>query len=88
MGSSESTQNKKNNGWGGQLVDDDASEKAMAVGGAIVAAGLIVCGLTALLSGSGTTSNRKTMKAPGRNASIFRDDFENNPAAYFRDLRK
>ncbi|KAG2706911.1 hypothetical protein I3760_05G123900 [Carya illinoinensis] len=86
MGSSESKQNEKNNGGGGQA-DDDASEKAMAVG-AMVAAGLIFCGLTALLSGSGTTSNRKTMKAPGRDARIFRDVFENNPAAYFRDLRK
>ncbi|KAK4788264.1 hypothetical protein SAY86_019583 [Trapa natans] len=32
---------------------------------------------------------RKTMKAPGRSTDrIFRDEFEKDPATYFRDLRK
>ncbi|KAG6738159.1 hypothetical protein POTOM_059721 [Populus tomentosa] len=30
----------------------------------------------------------KTMKAPGRNYRMPRSDFEANPCAYFRDLRK
>ncbi|KAK4741412.1 hypothetical protein SAY87_025000 [Trapa incisa] len=31
---------------------------------------------------------RKTMKAPGRRTDrIFRDEFEKDPATYFRDLR-
>ncbi|WVY99018.1 hypothetical protein V8G54_031169 [Vigna mungo] len=29
----------------------------------------------------------RTMKAPGRNYRIFRDDFERNPRDYFRNLR-
>ncbi|KZV20586.1 hypothetical protein F511_31801 [Dorcoceras hygrometricum] len=32
-------------------------------------------------------SERKTMKAPGRNYRIFRDDFERDPALHFRSLR-
>lgn len=75
MGCSESTQNK--NGLIGAV-----AKKAAAIG-AIAAGGLRFLGLMSL-----PTSNRKTMKAPGRNARIFRDVFENNPAAYFRDLRK
>ncbi|KAF1896652.1 hypothetical protein Lal_00034351 [Lupinus albus] len=36
----------------------------------------------------GSDSNRKSMKAPGRNYRIFRDDFERDPGSYFRHLRK
>ncbi|KAG6767735.1 hypothetical protein POTOM_028950 [Populus tomentosa] len=35
-----------------------------------------------------TKKNGKTMKAPGRNFRIPRDDFQENPSAYFRKLRK
>jgi hypothetical protein len=43
-----------------------------------------------LLSGSKTDeTNRKTMKAPGRNNEvIYRDEFTSNPKDYFQDLRK
>lgn len=34
------------------------------------------------------SSNKKTMKAPGRDYRIFRDDFERDPSNYFRDLRR
>ncbi|KAB1207130.1 hypothetical protein CJ030_MR7G011451 [Morella rubra] len=37
---------------------------------------------------SGTTTSKKTMKAPGRDVTIYRDDFERDTAGYFRDLRK
>ncbi|KAL2570382.1 hypothetical protein AAZV13_18G182100 [Glycine max] len=30
----------------------------------------------------------KTMKAPGRNIRIYRDDFERSPKNYFRNLRR
>ena len=43
---------------------------AIAVFGAAVA----ICGL--LSGSSASTTNRKTMKAPGRNHRILRDDFE------------
>ncbi|KAL3583329.1 hypothetical protein D5086_014390 [Populus alba] len=35
-----------------------------------------------------TKKNGKTMKAPGRNFRIPRKDFDDNPSAYFRGLRK
>ncbi|KAL3737759.1 hypothetical protein ACJRO7_019305 [Eucalyptus globulus] len=47
-------------------------------GGATMAAGVI----------AGLSSGRKNMKAPGRDARIFRDEFAKDPAGYFRDLRK
>jgi hypothetical protein len=43
-----------------------------------------------LLSGSETDeTNRKEMKAPGKNNEvIYRDDFEKDPKTYFQNLRK
>ena len=80
MGGSESSQNNKKN-------DDSAGHEGVA-GGAVVA-GVLLAGLAiAVLSGSGSKSKRKTMKAPGRSTRIFRDDFEGDPASYFRDLHK
>uniref|UniRef100_A0A2K1WTD0 Uncharacterized protein n=1 Tax=Populus trichocarpa TaxID=3694 RepID=A0A2K1WTD0_POPTR len=55
------------------------------------------CGCTCLAwsvrSGCGCLSrclskSVKTMKAPGRNYHMPRSNFEANPSAYFRDLRK
>jgi hypothetical protein len=55
------------------------------------------CGCTCLAwsvrSGCGCLSrclskSVKTMKAPGRNYRMPRSNFEANPSAYFRDLRK
>ncbi|XP_019085387.1 PREDICTED: uncharacterized protein LOC104714941 [Camelina sativa] len=37
-------------------------------------------------SGMGSSLERKTMKAPGKDARIFRDVFESNPKGYFRNL--
>ncbi|CAM8876610.1 unnamed protein product [Rhodiola kirilowii] len=48
--------------------------------------GLAACFLGSLFS-TGNQS-RKTMKAPGRDFRIFRDDFEANPSKYFRDLHE
>ncbi|KAK7828635.1 hypothetical protein CFP56_030059 [Quercus suber] len=53
---------------------------------AVLGAAITICGL--LYGSSGSKTNRKTMKAPARNHRIFRDDFERDPAAYFRNLRK
>ncbi|KAL3731584.1 hypothetical protein ACJRO7_028465 [Eucalyptus globulus] len=49
--------------------------------GAATAAGAIA-GLAILAVGV------QTMKAPGRDMPIFRDDFEKDTASYFRNLRK
>ncbi|KAI8539369.1 hypothetical protein RHMOL_Rhmol09G0177500 [Rhododendron molle] len=54
---------------------------ALAVGAAAAAA---LVGW--LVSGSG--SQEKMMKAPGRDYRMPRKDFEKSPADYFRDLRK
>ncbi|KAF7113205.1 hypothetical protein RHSIM_Rhsim09G0123800 [Rhododendron simsii] len=43
-------------------------------------------GTTKLASGSG--SQEKMMKAPGREYRMPRKEFETSPAGYFRDLRK
>uniref|UniRef100_A0A7N2RD08 Uncharacterized protein n=1 Tax=Quercus lobata TaxID=97700 RepID=A0A7N2RD08_QUELO len=53
---------------------------------AVLGVAITICGL--LSGSSGSKTNRKTMKAPARNHRIFRDDFERDPAAYFRNLRK
>ncbi|KAB1207131.1 hypothetical protein CJ030_MR7G011452 [Morella rubra] len=92
MGSSKSTQ--KNND--STRPEDDASNKskvadAIAVTVAVgVGVGLAAACVTIadLLSDSGTTKMGKTMKAPGRNTRINRDDFERDAAGYFRELRK
>jgi hypothetical protein len=87
MGSSESSQNCKKKG-DLAVREDDASETIELSGGAVVAgvllAGVAIAGLAYLV----TRNDRKTMKAPGRSDRIFRDDFEGDPASYFRDLRK
>jgi|UniRef100_A0A2N9EUY8 hypothetical protein len=53
---------------------------ALAVAGAAVA-------IFSLLSGSGSNTDNKTMKAPGKNERIRRKDFEDDPKTYFQDLR-
>lgn len=88
MGSNESSQ-KYNNNDNSTGHEDVASETVNLSGGAVVA-GVLLAGIAiAVLAGSGTNTSRKTMKAPGRSTTrIFRDDFEGDPASYFRDLRK
>ncbi|KAL3501531.1 hypothetical protein ACH5RR_035980 [Cinchona calisaya] len=76
MGSSSSKITTKEN-------EDNA--KAIAVAAGI---GLVAYCAYKLFGGSGSSNKRKKMKAPGRDYSIFRDDFEHDPASYFRDLRK
>ncbi|WRX14634.1 hypothetical protein QQP08_007121 [Theobroma cacao] len=52
-----------------------------------VAGVILVCCFICLVIFRGSSS-KKTMKAPGRNNRIYRDDFTRNPKGYFRDLRK
>ena len=92
MGSCESTERSSPNG-DGLLTAAEIEEKrkkeiteAAKVAGGLVAAGVIAWGVSSLFS-SGSSGNRKMMKAPGRNGYIYRDDFESNPAGYFRSLR-
>ncbi|KAI9105072.1 hypothetical protein K1719_022788 [Acacia pycnantha] len=50
---------------------------------------LVVVGIVGGLLGlfGSDSKSRKTMKAPGRDFRIFRDDFQDDPAGYFRGLR-
>ncbi|GMI99854.1 hypothetical protein HRI_003654700 [Hibiscus trionum] len=84
MGGNESKNQRRDDG-------DDGPEKAAAAAAAaaaLVVGGLVALGVSVLASASGASTSKKTMKAPGRNDRIFRDDFERDPATYFRDLRK
>ncbi|KAI5352931.1 hypothetical protein L3X38_005823 [Prunus dulcis] len=46
-------------------------------------------GKSSNVAASGVGANAAgTMKAPGRGDTIYRESFESNPAAYFKDLRK
>lgn len=60
--------------------------EAAKVAGALVAAGVVAWGVSSLFC-SGTSGNKKVMKAPGKNMYIFREDFESDPKGYFRSLR-
>ncbi|KDP41338.1 hypothetical protein JCGZ_15745 [Jatropha curcas] len=40
-----------------------------------------------IVSQASSGSSRKTMKAPGKDFRIPREDFDKDPAAYFRSLR-
>jgi hypothetical protein len=67
---------------------DAATDAVMAIG-AVAGLGLAAWGMSKLLESAPEDSdNRKTMKAPGREYKIYRDDFERDPASYFRSLRK
>ncbi|KAK3027263.1 hypothetical protein RJ639_041209 [Escallonia herrerae] len=66
---------------------------ALAVGIVVlVGAALVVIGIFSLSCDSSETpvadNERKTMKAPGRDGIIYRDDFERDPTFYFRSLRR
>ncbi|MBA0621086.1 hypothetical protein Godav_006737 [Gossypium davidsonii] len=65
--------------------ESNSSWKTVAEVAGAIATGLLALHATGLFSSS---SNRKTMKAPGRNYRIYRDGFERDPASYFRNLRK
>lgn len=39
-------------------------------------------------SSESSSSNRKTMKAPGKDERMYRDEFEKDAAAYFLNERK
>ncbi|KAK9934984.1 hypothetical protein M0R45_022103 [Rubus argutus] len=66
-------------------------EEAAVAAGAIAVLAAVAWGIARLVSGSTSTSEgqmKKTMKAPGRNVRINRDDFQRDPASYFKGLRK
>lgn len=48
---------------------------------------LIVAVLKSCCCGGGSSNKKKTMKAPGKDFRIYRDDFEHDPSTYFRDYR-
>ncbi|OMO72083.1 hypothetical protein COLO4_27839 [Corchorus olitorius] len=91
MGCNESTERRRNNADGtendGDLEICTSGTEMTAAGLAVAGAIIVACCVAGLLSGSEASSSRKTMKAPGRNYRIFRDDFEDDPADYFRRLR-
>jgi len=59
-----------------------------AAGAAVVGIGLLAVAVAVLSrTRSGTQTNGKTMKAPGRGDRISRDGFQQDPKSYFRALR-
>ncbi|KAK8563642.1 hypothetical protein V6N13_006120 [Hibiscus sabdariffa] len=68
--------------------DDDQPDLTTTAKAAAVVVGLVGLGVSVLASTSNASTSKKTMKAPERNDRIFRDDFERDPASYFRDLRR
>lgn len=91
MGGCESRESSKRDGDLGSDVGTDCENRTTIVSEDVAVAGLaflclvVVGGMAFACRGSG---DRKTMKAPGRSYRIFRDDFEDDPGQYFRDLRK
>ncbi|KAJ8774583.1 hypothetical protein K2173_017029 [Erythroxylum novogranatense] len=67
---------------------ENSSGFALAVAGAVAGTAALVSTILYAASGSDSTKNKKTMKAPGRDERMLRADFEKDPAEYFRDLRK
>ncbi|KAI6676924.1 hypothetical protein NL676_037720 [Syzygium grande] len=81
MGGSESKSREENG------EDEELSGAAMAAG-AIAGLAILAMGVVSLMGDSSKSGGRRTMKAPGRDMRIFRDDFEKDSASYFRNLRK
>ena len=77
MGSSESRERSRS--------EDDKNNNGAEIA---IAAVVAVASIVSLIASGSAGPERKTMKAPGRNYRIFRDDFEKSPASYFRNLRK
>ncbi|VFQ95292.1 unnamed protein product [Cuscuta campestris] len=80
------------NGKGnGNNTGDGQGEKPAGLEVALgVAAAALISWFGSMLFGGGSSGNggRPTMRAPGRPQNrIFRDEFERDPASYFRDLR-
>ncbi|KAK9928329.1 hypothetical protein M0R45_025472 [Rubus argutus] len=89
MGSSQSSTNQEEGirtENGGAL---STGEKAAVAAGAVAGLAAVAWGVAELVSGATSTSGeqRKTMKAPGKDERIYRDDFERDPASHFRSLR-
>lgn len=69
----------------------DLVKAAVTVAGAVVAVAGVAWTVLSLFSSesSDESEDRKVMKAPGKSgATMFRDDFENDPKSYFKGLRK
>ncbi|OWM64011.1 hypothetical protein CDL15_Pgr006381 [Punica granatum] len=69
---------------------DESKQESITIGD-VAAAGLAIAGL--VIAGGiawafGSSGDRKTMKAPGRDHRMYRDDFQRDPSDYFRNLRK
>ncbi|KAL8106057.1 hypothetical protein AgCh_029741 [Apium graveolens] len=92
MGGCESTERSSPKGDGlffGTEIDEKNKKEmveAAKFAGALVVAGVVAWGISSLFS-SGSSGNKKVMKAPGKNGYIFRDDFESDPRSYFKSLR-
>ncbi|KAL6969679.1 hypothetical protein U1Q18_029386 [Sarracenia purpurea var. burkii] len=96
VGSSGSTQGSgrgendpSNAGSAEDLARKKKIEETVMIGAGVVAGAALVGFLMyGLASASGEKGKKKMMKAPGRGGSyILRDEFEEAPAAYFRNLR-
>ena len=97
MGSSESTMGCNGSTSTAGSSRSTETEEKVSYGTKVAAAAVTGIGLLAgaaaavsLLSGSETDeTNRKKMKAPGKNNEVIcRDDFTSDPKGYFKKLRK
>ena len=97
MGSSESTVGSNGSTSTAGSSQSTETEGKVSYGTKVATAAVTGIGLLAgaaaamsSLSGSETDeTNRKKMKAPGRNNKvIYRDEFTGDPEGYFRDFRK
>ena len=93
MGNGESTQPKPTSEEDGlarkEKAKDEVIGTATATAVSVVAGAILLgWGLSKIVTGSEEKSDRKKMKAPGKDSLIYRDDFERDPAGYFRSLRK
>ena len=89
MGSSESTGRSSQDE---QHRDEGLGSTAKAIGAVAGLVAVVALGISTLVASesaeNSSASNKKKMRAPGKPETyIDRDDFENNPSGYFRDLR-
>lgn len=74
---------------GVELCDHEVDLTNVAIAaGAVAGLALLAWGFSAIVSAASSSEQWRTMKAPGRDYRIFRDDFEHDPSSYFKSLRK
>lgn len=85
----ERTRKREGDENGVELCDHEVDLTNVAIAaGAVAGLALLAWGFSGIVSAASSSEQRRTMKAPGRDYRIFRDDFEHDPSSYFKSLRK